>query len=137
MGAQFILDNKSKAFLKKFDKVNMIAVNEGAKLLQKLVRQRISTPWPPASRPNNPPHLRTGNLRRGIIVNRGRRFERRRWSLVGWSGRAIYGYYHEIGIDYARVGIQRRPHLVPTFRRNAGKIGRHMIKVYKRMMKKK
>ena len=36
--------------------------------LSRIARQLISIPYPPASPPGQPPHMRTGNLRRGLVA---------------------------------------------------------------------
>ena len=134
--SEVIVVDMSERFMKSLRAASVKGIMAGARYLQKQVRAKISTPYPPASRPGKAPHLRTGNLRRGIVLNRKRRGVYEGGEvIVGWSERAKYGAYHEAGITYSRVGFQRRPHIEPTFRRHAGRIAKIMLAETKRKHK--
>jgi len=63
------------------------------------------------SKPGQPPRVRSGNLMRNIFH---KHLASKGVSRVGWRANAIYGYFHEVGIQYARAGFQQRPHLMVT-----------------------
>jgi hypothetical protein len=74
------------------------------------VRQAVATPYPPASAPDSPPHLRTGTLQ----------------ASVGWNPLPGGGAEMGSGLDYAmwlETGTRRmaaRPFLAPTVLARAG-----------------
>ena len=84
------------------------------------------------SRPGEPPHKRTGNLQRGIWLKHD---SRRPAAQVGWSRNAIYGLYHDQGIRYARVGKQKRPHMMATFHKNKASISRVAMGSFRRSLR--
>ena len=134
--SEVIVIDTSERFMKSLRQASLKGIMAGAKYLQTQVRAKLSIEYPPASRPGKAPHLRTGNLRRGIVLNRKRRGAYEGGEvIVGWSERAKYGAMHEAGINYSRVGFQRRPHIEPTFRRHAGRIAKIMLAETKRRHK--
>ena len=84
------------------------------------------------SRPGEPPHKRTGNLQRGIWLQHD---TMRPAALVGWSRNAIYGLYHDQGIHYARVGFQKRPHMMATFKKHKSSISRVAMGSFRRALR--
>jgi hypothetical protein len=46
--------------------------------LRNVLREKLNIPYPPASRPGQPPHKRTGGLRRSVFAKRIRKME---WAL--------------------------------------------------------
>ena len=75
----------------------------------KLVKRKINTPYPPASRPGEPPHRRTGNLRANIDywINR-----KELKVMIGPTEDAEYGIYLEYGAP--RANLEPRPFLKPS-----------------------
>jgi len=78
------------------------------------------------SKPGEAPHKRTGNLQRGIWHKHN---PARPVSQVGWSLNAIYGLYHDQGIRYRRAGLQKRPHMMATFKKQKRP---HMMATFKK-----
>lgn len=80
---------------------------------------RASQPYPPASKPGESPHVRTGFGGDQI----GHEF----WpgsmkARVGYRTGATYMIFHELGINYAVAGFQQRPSIVPAFNDNVERI---------------
>lgn len=107
--------------------------------LGELAQQRVSTPYPPASQPLTPPHMRSGGLHRAIFS--------RRVALLDWcfgvnsvaadpqrpqANRERLGLWMELGTgthrthpvgdgtvsgrpsEIVRSSVMRRPFLIPT-----------------------
>jgi len=53
-GAKFIYYDYSKRFRSRIEMATVQGIDAAARELQRLVRMRISTPYPPASRPGKP-----------------------------------------------------------------------------------
>lgn len=73
------------------------------------------TYYPNSSRPGEPPRMRTGHGQRGIAsgTNRARIAGR-----VGYTPNVRYMAMHEVGINYRRAGLQKRPTILPSVRDN-------------------
>ena len=84
---------------------------------------------PGSSFTGQPPRLRTGALRRGIILKLSSdKLEAR----VGWHEKVPYGYFHERGIRYRQAGFMRRPHLQVTFEKNKPNYARLFLSMLRR-----
>ena len=81
------------------------------------------------SRPGQPPHRRSGDLEGGIWLKHD---SRRPAAQVGWAANAIHGLYHDQGIRYRKVGLQKRPHMMATFKKNKASISRVAMGSFKR-----
>lgn len=73
--------------------------------------QRTVYPFP--SRPGESPRMRTGFGRKNIVMGYSRTLKEGR---VGYTRLAQYMTFHELGIRYARVGLQQRPTIMPVVR---------------------
>ena len=74
-----------------------------AEELAKEIRKAISTPYPPASRPGRPPHMRTGKLLRSVKVVR---------TLLGARvqiGKGLPGFYASY-LEYGTRNMKARPY---------------------------
>jgi len=129
--------------LSKVERAESAAVDAMGAELRKLVQfaLRISarrgkgprggTVWLNPSKPGEAPHHREGNLKSNIFHEHD---SHRRVSKIGWRSNAIYGYYHERGIRYRRVGMQKRPHIMPTFEKNKQRLAALGVRRFKAIM---
>lgn len=71
------------------------------------------------SKPGEPPHKGTGFGQRGIVHDHD---PRQPVSRVGWTRAADYMFFHERGIRYSRVGLQKREHVQRAMRRGKARL---------------
>lgn len=78
-------------------------------------KQKTRTIYPNPSRPGEPPRVRTGQGLKNIVG--GLSPDGLAWR-TGYTRNARYMTFHELGIRYARVGLQQRPTVVPALQNN-------------------
>jgi len=92
-------------------------IERAAIYVRRAMKRLISTPYPPASSPGEPPHRRTGNLYRNIDVFINRQ------TLVAYVGPtedAEYGLYLEYGAP--RANLEPRPFMFKALRQEAARV---------------
>ena len=108
------------------------AVQEGmeksARKLRDLCRDAVSKPYPPASTPGEPPHLRTGTGRSSIMHADSPR-KQESYVFVTDEGR------HMIFLENGTARIAPRPWLKPTFAKNKKRLRAIMEAPIKKMLK--
>jgi hypothetical protein len=69
-------------------------IDKVGRAIRDRIKEKINTPYPPASQPHNPPHRRSGKLRRGV------RFRREPFTkdLMIWS-QEEYSSFLEFGTE--------------------------------------
>lgn len=89
--------------------------------VKRAIRAKINIPYPPASSPGDPPHRRTGTLRREIDywVNRQTLIIK-----IGPSVDAAYG----IGLEFGTVKMEARPFINVTVKENISMINNTMAR---------
>jgi hypothetical protein len=76
---------------------------------------RSRTVYKNSSRPPESPRRRTGFGQKNIVFG----FDRsKKQARVGYTRAARYMTFHELGIRYSKVGLQRRPTIVPALADN-------------------
>lgn len=92
------------------------------------VRSDVSTPFPPASSPGRPPHLRSGDYKRSLQAvvgpsRSGKSITGRVGSNSPYGRRLEFGF---VGIDSLGRNYNQaaRPHLRPAMERHKRRIGR-------------
>lgn len=98
------------------DKATIRGMERACRFVCRKLRETISKPSPPASRPGEPPHRRSGKLSRAI------RWSVSRVSRTGtiWLQGAKYGYW----LDSGTRSILPRPWILVTVMRHYRTIGR-------------
>lgn len=103
-------------------------LEEAGEFLENEVKQDVSTPYPPASSPGHPPHMRTGDYRQSIehIVDEsrsGNSITMRVGSNSPYGRRLEFGF---VGRDSLGRNVSQapRPHMRPAIQRNRSAIGR-------------
>lgn len=92
-------------------------MERAAIFLRRGMKRRLAIPYPPASRPGQSPHKRTGNLQRSVDYWLDRK-TLKVW--VGPSERAVYGIYLEYGAP--RRNLLPRPWMAPEMKSSARKV---------------
>lgn len=87
------------------------------------IKASISVPYPPASEPGQPPHMRTGNLRRSykFRVEGARRKSRRDRTLTIESDPAIAKDY-PLYLEFGTSRMAARPHVRPAVARHTAEV---------------
>jgi len=95
----------------KLERVNHVLQSEITQILIKgaleainIAKTLVSSPYPPPSQPNTPPHLRTGKLQESIDILKIENF------AVEFGSDLPYSFYLEFGTSKMRP----RPHMVPA-----------------------
>lgn len=95
----------------KLDKINQVMTNEISQILVKgaleavnIAKTLVSIPYPPASQPDNPPHMRTGELQKSIDILSIENF------AVEFGSDLPYSLHLELGTSKMRP----RPYMVPA-----------------------
>lgn len=95
----------------KLEEIRQVMTNEFSQILVKgaleavnIAKILVSTPYPPPSQPDNPPHLRTGELQNSIDILSIENF------AVEFGSDLHYSFYLEFGTSKMRP----RPHMVPA-----------------------
>ena len=94
----------NKQFLPQIRKMVDVAIGETVRELRNEIKQDVSIPYPPASKPGRPPHKRSGGIAKAIFAERVRQMD---W-VVGVRklspGRENLGIWLELG-----TGRHRKP----------------------------
>lgn len=61
---------ENRSFLSQFERLMDRRLGAATRELRDLAKDRVSTPYPPASAPLTPPHRRTGGLERAIFAKK-------------------------------------------------------------------
>ena len=88
-------------------------MQRGAALVQADARRLVSTPYPPASRPGQPPRRRTGRLMNSIVATVS---QRGRSIVLSLTARVRYARFLELGT----VRMAARPFLMRAMRSFVG-----------------
>lgn len=101
-----------------------------AEKMEQALRDAIDTPWPPASSPGRPPHLRTGFLHDHTVV---------RGSPVSKSGTAsIVIRGPQYGMTFLEGGTRNmapRPYIKPTIFDQPSKWTKEFARIIRKMVK--
>ena len=92
-----------------------------AEAVAQRMRDLVSEPFPPASKPGDPPHKRTGTLQQSIHWTAPSPLVRQ----IGSS--APYALYLEFGTGERATDIKRTGQYRPGFRQNAGMYRRPFV----------
>lgn len=77
------------------------------------------TIYPNSSKPGEPPRRRTGQGQKGIVG--GTSEDGLSWR-TGYTRAVRYMAFHELGIRYAKVGLQQRPTVMPALTNNINRL---------------
>lgn len=80
-----------------------------SRAVQRVAQRSISRKFPPASKAGQPPHMRSGTLQEGIVVES---HDEGLTQEIGLTAKAWYGLLLERGTSR----IKRRPFLLPALR---------------------
>lgn len=98
------------------------------------IKADINTPYPPASRPHEPPHKRTGRLRAAV----GYRMNRKTLEAnIGVAPTAPYWYYLEFGTSHMEPRPFLRTNIVRHSMAAQRRIEREAAKATRRLTKSK
>ncbi len=86
--------------------------------------------WPNSSKPGESVRRRTGKGQKGIVRGSDRK---RLAARVGYRRTARYMTFHELGIRYAKKGLQKRPTLLPALVDNLDRLGSIAVRAAKRV----
>lgn len=101
--------------------------SQGSRLVWR-IRRVLNTPYPPASTPGNPPHKRTGTLRKSVYheVNRRRLSLRIKIDKVA---------FYWIFLEYGTRNMEARPFLGVTFDAMRPTIGLELARLVRRLLR--
>lgn len=145
-----VIYKQNPKFIPQLMSITNDAIKNMARELRDNIRKKISIPFPPASLPGQPPHKRTGGLRRAIFA---KKIAQADWAIgvMQVPGRKHVGIWLELGtgsyrqpypkgttgfIGFPRVArwqsVKPRPYLMNTFlqegpwilRYHLGKVGK-------------
>lgn len=105
------------------------AMKQASEAVAADVRESISTPYPPPSDPGLPPHLRTGQLAKGVraepthktLTKISVRVVSRRQPAAGEKGRKRDPEYVPQALEYGTARMSPRPYMRPAMMRWASK----------------
>jgi len=119
MSSKFV--DRTHIFQNKLVNAQRTALQKGMRKVVQLAKNDVRTPFPPASRPGEPPHKRTGLGQSSITYqtkkNRGK-----------WEGRLVIREQgiHMLYLELGTRTIKRRPWMLSPIRRNRKLLGRIM-----------
>lgn len=96
-------------------------LDRAAEAIARRMRNLVDTPFPPASRPGNPPHKRSGNLQDKIQVVKSGPLSRQ----IGSA--ANYAIYLELGTGERASDIRKTKNYRPGRRQGAGMYRRPFV----------
>ena len=83
----------------------------------------VSTPFPPASSPGDPPHRRTGKLRSSI------KYKKKRVGLYNITAGDAKAFYAE-DLEYGKIRVAPRPFMRPMMLKVMGGLGIFFRRVF-------
>lgn len=93
----------------------------GSRKPRKKKKYRTRTVYKNSSKPGESPRRRTGFGQKNIVFGHDRKKLQAR---VGYTRAARYMIFHELGIRYSKVGLQKRPTIVPALADNIPHLSR-------------
>jgi len=92
---------------------------QAAEHMKGVAKALVSTPYPPASPPRRPPHMRTGNLRNSIGRKKKNLRRQEVYAGISYSSELEYGHHNVASRPFMRPMMLRVRDSVSLFFRRA------------------